>query len=244
MRLAVVSDIHANREALEAVLESISDAGFDKVVSLGDLVGYGVDFDYCIAAVSERADVSLMGNHDAAAAGTDSPAGSMRQMNPHARKSAEWTIKNLSVEQKNYLSNLEMSHSEDGFLFVHSAHTTPGEWDYISDWTSAAVHLGSFAEHLCFVGHSHIPGIYFEDEGCRHTGEGEVKLPSEQRAIINVGSVGQPRDGDPRACHIILDTVKETVEFIRVSYDIQKAAEKISMAGISEFLARRLFLGI
>lgn len=94
------------------------------------------------------------------------------------------------------------------------------------------------------MGHSHIPGIYLEDEQIRHYEEGEENVRSEKKAIVNVGSVGQPRDGDPRACYTILDTMKETVEFTRVSYDVQKAAEKISMTGISEFLARRLLLGV
>jgi diadenosine tetraphosphatase ApaH/serine/threonine PP2A family protein phosphatase len=244
VRLAVVSDIHANREALEVVLESIGNASIDRIVCLGDLVGYGVDYEYCISAVSEHAHISLMGNHDSAVIGTDSPTGSPWQMNPQARKSAEWTMKNLSADQRDYLSSLEMSHSQEDLLFVHSAPTSPGKWYYISDPVSAALHFSSFEEHLCFVGHSHIPGIYFQDEEYRHYVEGEVELPSEKRAIINVGSAGQPRDGDPRACYIVLDTMKETAEFTRVAYDIQKATDKTLKVGVSESHASRLFLGI
>lgn len=142
--MAVLSDIHANREALEAVFESIRDANADRVVCLGDVVGYGVDFDYCIKAVRERADVSLMGNHDAVVAGTDSADGSLWQMNPRATKSAEWTIANLTANQRNYLAELDMAYSVDGCLFIHSAPTVPSRWDYISDSRSAALHFGSF----------------------------------------------------------------------------------------------------
>lgn len=238
--LAVISDIHANREALDSVIRSLEKRPVDRIICLGDIVNYGVDFNYCLERVKELAPVCIMGNHDATVVGRDP----IWHMNPEAQKSARWTMDRLSAQQRDYLEGLPMTHSEGDMLFVHSAPGDPARWQYITNWFDAAVHFDNFSERICFVGHSHVPGVYPEKGGETRSREGEVVLEPKQRFIINVGSVGQPRDRDPRACYAVMDSEKDLLEIVRVDYDVQKASEKIAAAGVSSFHARRILVGV
>ncbi|MFQ6616520.1 MAG: metallophosphoesterase family protein [Fidelibacterota bacterium] len=240
MNLAVISDIHANREALDSVLQSLEDRSIDRIICLGDIVNYGVDFDYCVEKVKEIAAVCVMGNHDSTVVQKDP----LWHMNREAQKSALWTMERLSPDHRSYLERLPLTHSENDMLFVHSAPGAPGRWDYITNWFDAEVQFDNFSERLCFVGHSHIPGVYGQSEGRTRCREGMAGLDPELKFIINVGSVGQPRDQDPRASFAVVEAEANRVEIVRVTYDVQKASGKIAAAGVSSFHARRILVGV
>ena len=240
MRLAIISDIHANREALDTVLASIENQSVDKIICLGDLVDYGVEPSYCIEKVRDIANVILYGNHDEAAATEIS----LHWFNREARKSVLWTREKLSDEEKEYLKTLELSHIEDSCLFVHSTPDPQDDWYYITNWFDAAEQFDNFDQNVCFLGHSHVPGFFSLNSNQNEYREGKIPLQMNDKIIINVGSVGQPRDRDPRACYVIADHENSTVEFIRVPYDVEKTANKISSEGVSYFHARRILLGI
>ena len=240
MSIAVISDIHANREALDAVMASIEKRSVDGIVCLGDIVNYGVDFDYCIETVERIAGRSILGNHDSVVIGKDP----LWLMNQEARKSAQWTMERLTDEQRIYLGSLELMHKSDDVLFVHGTPGRPDQWDYVTNWFDAAGQFDNFEEHLCFVGHSHVPGIYGQQGERTLPSKGAVSVASEQKFVINVGSVGQPRDRDPRACYAIVDREDETVEIVRVPYDARETSKKILAAGVSQFNAQRILIGI
>lgn len=240
MRLAVISDIHANREALDAVLNSVDNRSVDSILCLGDLVDYGVDFEYCIDAIRNRTDVCLLGNHDSTVIGRDP----LTNINREARRSAQWTMGRMQKAQKSYLENLPMTYSLNDMFLVHSSPVHPQRWNYVTNWFDAAGQFDNFPERFCFVGHSHIPAVFDEKNRRNSYGEGVLSLNRDSRYIVNVGSVGQPRDGDPRACYMVVEDQTDSVEFVRVPYDTQKASRKIASTGVSLFHARRILLGI
>ena len=240
MNLAIISDIHANREALDAVMDSIKKRSADRIICLGDIVNYGIDFDYCINVVKERVDGSLLGNHDSAIIGNDP----LWNMNPEAQKSARWTMEQISEENKEFLSNLEIKHSENNMVFVHGTPGFPERWNYITSWFDAENQFDNFDERFCFIGHSHVPALYNQQEKGERYREGLHNLGPGNKFIINVGSVGQPRDKDPRACYVLLNEKMGTIEFVRVSYDVIKASQKIAAIGVSDFNAKRILVGI
>lgn len=240
MYLAVISDIHANREALDAVIDSIRKRSVDKIICLGDIVNYGIDFGYCIDVVRERSSVCLLGNHDSTVVGRDP----LWSMNLEAQKSALWTMDHLSMDQRIYIENLDLTYSENNMLFVHGSPGVPDKWDYITNWFDAENQFDNFQENFCFVGHSHVPAIYDQQDRELFYNEDIISLSSDHKFIINVGSVGQPRDGDPRACYVIVDNKIGTIEFIRVIYDVEEASRKIASTGVSDFNAQRILVGI
>jgi len=239
MRIAVISDIHANKEALDAVIESIEKHSINKMYCLGDLVGYGVEPKYCIDTVKEIFDVCLKGNHDHVASKGDGYS----QFNSDAQVSAKWTSKNILKKHKMYLGNLELTSSLEKMFFVHSTPDKPEQWKYISNALQAGRQFPYFDGKICFVGHAHIPGLYTVDGYDRMYREGLIFLDKTKRYIVNVGSVGQPRDMDPRACYVIYDEDWGTIEFVRILYDVYRASKKIAEAGISEFNAKRILVG-
>ncbi|MEE9165859.1 MAG: metallophosphoesterase family protein [Candidatus Neomarinimicrobiota bacterium] len=240
MRLAVISDIHANKEALDEVMESIKHRSINSIFCLGDLVNYGTDFEYCIDFVENRAETCVMGNHDSTVIGRDP----LWHMNREARRSARWTMARLTHEQRSYLESLPMDHSHNDILFTHGSPESPDRWHYITNWFDAARQFDNFQERICMVGHSHIPGIYNNREEGNFYSERIHSLDPESRYIVNVGSVGQPRDRDPRASYVVIDEGEGTVEFVRVEYDVEKASKKIASEGMSNFNARRILEGI
>jgi diadenosine tetraphosphatase ApaH/serine/threonine PP2A family protein phosphatase len=232
VRLAIISDIHANLEALESVLKDVELMQANRLVCLGDIVGYGADPSACVAIIRDRADLCVLGNHDAAVfSGTD-----LAVFNPHAREAMAWTAAQLSNDDVAYLRGLPYRVSTDDLLFVHSAPRAPEQWDYVFSGMEARQHGRYFHERICFIGHSHVPGIYAIDAGIREYIHG-------QRYLINVGSVGQPRDGDWRSSYGLLDTVSGTYENRRIEYDVETAARRIRMRGLPPRLAERLGLG-
>ena len=238
MRLAVLSDIHANREALYAVIDTGRAHGVDAWLCLGDIVGYGADPQACLHRVRELTDAVILGNHDAAAVGLQDLA----YFNPHARRAAEWTAEQLDDAERQYLAALPLVLEQGEALFVHAEPSRPTEWGYVVDLADAQRALMAIAQRFCFVGHSHYPLLCAECDG-------EVKMvaagpiQTQSRYLANVGSVGQPRDGDPRACFALWDQAADTLELVRCPYDIATAQNKIIAAGLPPFLAERLAQG-
>ncbi len=233
MRLAIISDIHANLEALQQVLEDIRRQQADRIVCLGDIVGYGADPVACIELVREQASMCVLGNHDAALF-TDSQRA---YFNPHALEAVRWTAEQLGADHRDYLRGLPYRISSDHMLFLHATPRAPEEWDYIFSGMEARMQARHFYERLCFIGHSHIPGVYPLDADV-------VEYDPEHRFMINVGSVGQPRDGNWRSSYGLLDTVAGSYENRRVEYDVEAAAAKIIAHKLPSRLAERLKVGL
>ena len=233
MRLAIISDIHANLEALQAVLEDIRQQQADRIVCLGDVVGYGADPAACVALVRERAGVCVLGNHDAAVFNEHQRS----YFNPFAIEAVRWTVRQLSAEDVAFLRGLPFRVSSDNLLFVHSAPRAPEEWEYVFSGMEARMQSKHFFERVCFVGHSHIPGVYPLDGG-------GAEYDPLRRYLVNVGSVGQPRDRDWRSCYGLLDTVAGSFTHRRVAYDVETAVRKILDSGLPQRLAERLRDGV
>lgn len=245
MRIAILSDIHANREALEAVLESVRRLAPDRLVLLGDLVGYGPDPGFAVDAARELVEggaLCIRGNHDEAA--VHGPAG----MTPNAYAAALWTAGQLSHEQRAFLADLPLSVESEGVLFVHASARTPGAWPYVEDARAAGQCLAATDARTILCGHTHVPAIFYARDGrepVRFAPLRDVAAPlsAVRRHVVVVGAVGQPRDGDPAACFALLDTGRAEVTMRRVPYDAQATARKISAAGLPEWLGLRLLIG-
>lgn len=232
MRLAIISDIHSNLEALRSAFEVIDREGVDEVICLGDTVGYGANPNECLSIVRERCSTILLGNHDAAA--IDLSVANHFTMN--AQLSAMWTFANLFEEHKVFLRGLSQTEPRDDIIFSHSSPFEPQEWHYVISDFDMREAFHAFTERICFIGHSHIPVIFSE--------RGKTPaIGTAGRFIVNVGSVGQPRDGKPELSFGLFDTKAWTYRNIRTQYDIRTAAEKIRKAGLPHALAERLYHG-
>ncbi len=242
MKVAVISDIHGNRHALEAVLEAIAHSGAAEVWCLGDLVGYGADPDACVELTRERSVLCLAGNHDLAVTGELA----LDEFSPGASVAARWTREVIDADNLAFLSGLRPAGERSGFGLYHASPRDP-VWEYVLSVLLADLCLDSQAERVCLVGHSHI-ALSFE----RHEGEpttGEARGADEYLGLesgewlINPGSVGQPRDGDARAAWLMLDLQAATATFRRTDYDIAGAAAAIRAAQLPDSLAERLQYG-
>jgi diadenosine tetraphosphatase ApaH/serine/threonine PP2A family protein phosphatase len=240
MRFAVISDIHSNMEALTAVLRDIEGQHVDQTLCLGDIVGYGASPNECVGMVREVTSRTVIGNHDHAAIGRTS----VEWFNPYARRAAEWTRDVLSLEAAAWLGQLPLTDAVEGIRLAHATPLDPEEWRYVLSPIEAAAELLSVEENVCMIGHSHLPGV-FERHGetSRLRGFGPLPLDGAGRYLINVGSVGQPRDGNPDAAYTVLDTYERTAELRRVAYDRSAAQKKILDAGLPRILADRLERG-
>lgn len=242
MKYVIFSDIHSNLEAYEAVLEEIAREKPDACYCCGDIVGYGADPAACINRTRQINPYIVAGNHDWGSVGLADIA----NFASNAKAAVLWTAGILGEEEKKYLKTLGLTR-RNGFLVVHGSPNRPEEFNYIfglNDAYPAFLKMQEDHCRICFIGHTHAPGILLEDMGhiLFHPWP-SVTLQSGKKYIINVGSVGQPRDGDPRASYCIYDTDSETVEIKRVGYDVKKAQDKMTKAGLPQFLAERLSLG-
>ena len=240
VRYAILADIHSNLEALEAVLEDLSDQRVDHHVCAGDVVGYGADPKACLDIVRDTCDVVVAGNHDWAVAGTLS----MEFFNSHAKAAIEWTREQLDETDVEWLESLPIQADVDRrTIIVHSTVHDPPAFDYLLTSYDAILSMKALRKPLCFVGHSHIPITFVERGGIGFTWASEINLAKVEKAIINPGSVGQPRDKNPHAAYGIYDSVKRRVTLRRVEYDVEKAAAKIRSAGLPIALAERIAVG-
>jgi predicted phosphodiesterase len=240
MRIAFISDIHANSEALEAVFEDISRQKVDEIVCLGDIVGYGANPNECIELIKKACPVCILGNHDAAAVNLLST----EHFNVHAKIAIDWTAENLAPEGQTFLRSLPLKENQSSNTFVHATPYEPNMWYYITSLEEAAFNFQFFDTPFCFVGHTHIPIIIVlenEKEVYVHQGTaisfGEMK---QTRFLINVGSVGQPRDRNPLSCYGILDMDAQTFSYRRIAYDIAKTQNKMRKIKMPDFLITRL----
>ncbi len=241
MRQAIISDIHSNLAALEQVLQRIESEKVDEIVCLGDVVGYGPFPNECLSRIGVVASVKILGNHDDAVLGrTD-----ISDFNLFARKAVYWTREVLSDKGREELLQFVVSSSSSKAFYVHATPSSPLEWDYILNGSDAESHFSAFSEQVCFIGHTHA-ACYFElyPEGhIRTKRPTDFVLSNHTRYIINVGSVGQPRDGNADAAFVIFDDQTGAVKFIRVPYDVKKTQQAMEKAGLPEFLIKRLQLG-
>jgi diadenosine tetraphosphatase ApaH/serine/threonine PP2A family protein phosphatase len=240
VRYAILSDIHANLEALRAVLNDARDR-VDVVLCLGDVVGYGAEPEGCIELVAEHCQVVVAGNHEHAAAGLMT----LEWFNPYARAAAEWTRQRLDDDHRSWLAGLPLQREWEDATLVHASPQQPDEWDYIVSAEDGYRAFPAFTTRLCFVGHSHLPGVWVQGSwGHEHKpGAVEVDLEPGCRYLVNVGSVGQPRDRDPRAAWVLWDAEARRVSVRRVTYDVAATRARIVSAGLPTFLADRLSQG-
>ncbi|MBI3322997.1 MAG: metallophosphoesterase family protein [Candidatus Omnitrophica bacterium] len=240
MRYGVFSDVHSNLEALEAVLGEMERERVDRLLCAGDLVGYGADPGACLARIRGAGACSVCGNHDCAVIGRLA----LDWFNENARASLEWTTPRLPGPEKEYLAGLPYTWKDASVTMVHSALDNPKSWRYVLDPAGAEACLSAQETPIAFFGHTHVPGIFLLEEGmARFRRAEQFTLGAGQKALVNVGSVGQPRDGDPRAAYVLYDSDAGRVEIRRVAYPVEKAQRKILEAGLPEFLAARLAIG-
>lgn len=240
MRYALISDIHSNLEALNVVLKEIEAEKVDRILCLGDLVGYGPEPNECIEKVRGITDLVLAGNHDYA------PVGKVNvfSFNYYARMAIEWTAQELAETFVDYLSNLPLKETVEDFVVVHATPKNPADWDYIMTLEDAIENFNYFQNQICFVGHSHIPLILIQMNGrCWVNRVAEVNIEKNKRYIINIGSVGQPRDSNPKSCYGIFDTEKMIFQLKRIPYNVKITQEKMRRAGLPEYLIDRLAYG-
>jgi diadenosine tetraphosphatase ApaH/serine/threonine PP2A family protein phosphatase len=242
MRVAVVSDIHSNLHALEAVLDAIDAEAPDELWCLGDLVGYGPRPNECCAAIAERADVCLAGNHDLAVRGTID----LEEFAGEAEIAARWTRDLLDPQAHTFLDRLEPESTAHGVSLYHGSARDP-IWEYVLSDEGALATLELADSPLVLVGHSHVAlrVVQSGDELDGGVAPADTELDvGDVRALLNPGSVGQPRDGDPRAAYLLLDLDTQHASFRRVEYDVERTQHEMRDAGLPEMLAGRLQLGL
>jgi predicted phosphodiesterase len=240
VRVAVLSDIHANLVALDAVLATLGSV--DAVWHLGDVVGYGPDPDGVVARLTEIGAVGVRGNHDAAAAGGDE----IDWFNPDARAAMEWTRTRIGDPTRDWLGSLPERHTTDGFGLVHGSPREP-LWEYIVSVPVARANLALLTTPVGLFGHTHLPMVFVEDDGVVEQiepGHGSTFSVAGRRALVNPGSVGQPRDGIPTAGHMVIDTDAGQCTWYRTPYDIDAVQDAMRDVGLPNRLVQRLAYGL
>ncbi len=239
MRIALFGDIHANLEALEAVLKDAAEQVCTDYVCMGDIVGYNADPGPCLEKVRSSGWPVVKGNHDEDASGEHS----LDSMNPVAAAALEWTRDQLTLEQRDWLRTIRMVRQVEDFTVVHSTLDQPQSWNYVTNKFDAMSNFSYQFTNLCFHGHTHVPRIFVRDSRVTEVEADSIVIEPGIKYFINTGSVGQPRDGDWRACYVIYDLPTATVTFRRVEYDLATTQQKIRAAGLPEVLAERLAEG-
>jgi len=237
MKYAIFSDMHGNLEAYKAVLSALEKEGKLKYFCLGDIVGYGADPKACIAMTKEIDPVLVCGNHDWAAVGL----ASTEYFNDYAKMAVLWTSSVLDEGDKEYLRSLKLTYLDKDMTLVHGTLMRPELFEYVFDIDTAYKMMSIMSTKMAFIGHSHVPGIFtLEGKNIEYTAVRKISISKDKKYLVNVGSVGQPRDGDWLASFCIWDRDARTIEIKRVEYDINKARQKIIDAGLPLFLAERL----
>ncbi|MBN2105842.1 MAG: metallophosphoesterase family protein [Deltaproteobacteria bacterium] len=241
MKTAFISDVHGNLEAFTSVCESIKQEHVDRIVFLGDIVGYGANPNECIELLQSLTNYAAAGNHDWAAAGRQSA----HAFNAFAAEALEWTRATLTRENMLFLRSLPLSLDMREFLGVHASPSMPDRWRYVFNALDAEAVFGTFSHRLCFIAHTHCPVIFEKLVDAPVVPEFPAMAAFHPcgRYIINCGSVGQPRDGDPRASYGVYDTSDNRYHLVRVEYDLLSVQKKIRRAGLPDYLAYRLSVG-
>ncbi len=242
MRYGIISDIHGNLEALERVIAILKKSSIDRYLCLGDLVGYGADPGACLESVRSLNPLTVVGNHDWALLHPEI----IESFNKYAKKSILWTAEQISSPQKSYLDSLPLIKEMEDFILVHGSLDEPEKFNYVFNLRDIELNFQLLKKKICFFGHSHIPGIYscsLSQKRIELSSSGMVKFENEKKYLINVGSVGQPRDRNPAACFALFDTEEKTLWIKRCGYEIRKTQEKIVQAGLPKILAGRLAFG-
>lgn len=244
MRYAIISDIHGNIEALDTILAKFEEiGGIDKYYCLGDIVGYGAEPEACCTRVRELCEVTLLGNHDAAVAGRMDYS----YYYDAAREALDWCRERLSPVNMTWLEGLPYTHRLGEVELSHGSPYEPEQYDYIFALEQAkeVAELKPDLADVTFIGHSHLTKVFaVTDEDALDVVAPKFTLRDEMKYIITVGSVGQPRDYDPRACAGLYDTETREFEYIRVEYDVESQRQKIIDAGLAHNFGTRLLLGI
>lgn len=245
MRIAILSDIHGNREAFQACLDHARLLRADRLVLLGDYVGYGADPVFAVETVAElvrTGAIALKGNHDAAIDGSD------EDMNATARAAIGWTRERLDENHRAFLKSLPLMREEGSVLYTHANGYAAGGWDYVTGPVQARRSMDRTGHRVTFCGHVHVPALYHLDQTGKcgafsPTFRFDIPLSTQRQWLAVIGSVGQPRDGHPAAAYALYDSQAGTLRFLRVAYDVDAAARKILAAGLPERLAFRLQVG-
>jgi predicted phosphodiesterase len=237
MRIGILSDIHGNLEALQVALQYLQENGIGQIYCLGDMVGYGANPNECLDLVAQSCSKVVMGNHDHAAIGQTS----VNYFNDYAKLSTYWTLSVLSARSRNFISSLDFTWQDDKILLVHATPANPPFWHYVLTEQDAREEFEAFTQNVCFIGHSHFPVIFSKNEGLIRVQK--FMLNKQDKYIVNVGSIGQPRDGNPKTCFCVYDSDTGQLEYIRLDYDAALTREKIIKAGLPLFLGDRLLNG-
>jgi len=241
MKYGFFSDVHANLEALKACIIDFRSEKLDKVFFLGDAVGYGPYPDECVKLINDVATVKLMGNHDYAALGlmeTD-------YFNQYAAESMGWTKSSISRKTTEIMADFQLLYELGDILLVHSSPREPENWHYILDMDDANESFDHFTQKICMLGHTHRPYVVYKEKSGETilSKESEETLTEDRRYLVNIGSVGQPRDGDPRSCYLIYDIEKGIVRHKRVAYNIKATQKDMAKIGLPDYLIERLAVG-
>jgi len=239
MKYAILGDIHGNLEALNCVLDHASKQGVTHYACLGDLVGYNANPVECLEIVRGLNCPVVRGNHDHYCGMDENLTG----FHPIAADVVDWTRKQLTEEQRAYLRNLRYVTRVETFTIVHSTLDTPEMWGYVFDKLEAEASFAYQGTTLCFYGHTHVPLAFEKTDRVRAGLYSKIKITLGRKYFINVGSVGQPRDGDPRAAYVTFDMMKNEIELHRIAYDFRITQKKIMDAGLPNRVAARLAVG-
>lgn len=246
MKIVIISDIHSNYDALLEFERRLKNIKFDEIWCLGDVVGYNAEPNECVEWVRKNSKYILMGNHDYAILNQEEKF----LFNEYARRAIEWTEKKLSLENKIFIGTFRISLKINGIFLVHSSPSSPLKWEYITGVDEAIYNFNFFEEKICFLGHTHVPLIFELKDDKLKVIYPECKgekflyiLDKDAKYIINPGSVGQPRDGDPRLSFCIFDNSDYSIDFFRFEYNVKEAARKIFETDLPHFLGERLFIG-
>lgn len=240
MRYGIFGDIHGNLEALEAVLFDMQEQGVTHPLCLGDVVGYGADPVACLDWVQQLNCPVIKGNHDEEASNDKS----LEHFSERAAVAMKWTREQLSPEQRKFLRELRYRRQMDSFILVHASLDSPGQWGYVNNALEASASFNYQTDQLCFIGHTHVPKFFIRNAEVKEEVFSQFSLEPKCKYLVNVGSVGQPRDGDWRASYAIYDEESRVIVLRRVPYDVATAQAKIITAGLPKSLADRLAGGL
>ncbi|HMP81414.1 MAG TPA: metallophosphoesterase family protein [Verrucomicrobiota bacterium] len=239
MKFAIIADIHGNLEAFQVVLQDIKEQKCTHYACLGDVVGYNANPKECLDIVREMNIPCVKGNHDEYCSSEEV----MEGFNPAAATAVEWTRKQLSEDDRQWLRDLKYQRMVTNFTIVHATLDGPQRWGYVFDKLAAAASFTYQMTNVCFFGHTHVPVAFMRDSMVRGGTYSKFKVEPGKKYFVNVGAVGQPRDNNPKAAYVVYDTTEGTIELRRLDYDIGAAQKKIRAAGLPERLAERLAYG-